>query len=83
MPRPPAPDARRLTELISGPPEVLALAARLLEDAWVVERLEQLPDDFNGIAATRGGRVWFAAWGEVRQLSEGGTELRARAPQRT
>jgi chromosome segregation protein len=71
----PAPDARRLTELISGPPEVLALAARLLEDAWVVERLEQLPDDFTGIAATRGGRVWFASWGEVRQLSKGGTEL--------
>jgi chromosome segregation protein len=72
---PPAPDARRLTELVSGPPEVIALVARLLEDAWVVERLEQLPDDFNGIAATRGGRVWFATWGEVRQLSEGGTEL--------
>jgi chromosome segregation protein len=72
---PPTPDARRLTDLIGGPPEVLALAARLLEDAWVVERLEQLPDDFTGIAATRGGRVWFGAWGEVRQLSEGGTEL--------
>ncbi len=71
----PTPDARRLTELISGPAEVLALAARLLEDAWVVERLEQLPDDFAGIAATRGGRVWFASWGEVRQLSKGGTEL--------
>ena len=53
---------------------MIALAARLLADAWVVERLEELPDDFNGIAATRGGRVWFAAWGEVRQLSEGGTE---------
>ena len=73
--RQPAPEARRLTELISGPPEVLALAARLLEDAWVVERLEQLPEDFTGIAATRGGRVWFASWGEVRQLSKGGTEL--------
>ncbi len=71
----PTPDARRLTELISGPAEVLALAARLLEDAWVVERLEQLPEDFAGIAATRGGRVWFASWGEVRQLSKGGTEL--------
>jgi chromosome segregation protein len=71
----PAPGARRLTELISGSPEALELAARLLEDAWVVDRLEQLPDDFSGIAATRAGRVWFASWGEVRQLSEGGTEL--------
>ena len=71
----PAPGARPLLELLSGPPEVLALAARLLADAWVVERLEDLPDDFRGIAATRGGRVWFGSWGEVRQLAEGGSEL--------
>jgi chromosome segregation protein len=70
----PAPGAQRLLDLLSGPPEVLALAARLLEDAWVVERLEELPGDFAGIAATRHGRVWFAAWGEVRQLAEGGSE---------
>ncbi len=68
------PGARRLLELLSGPPAVLALAARLLGDAWVVERLEELPRDFAGIAATRQGRVWFAAWGEVRQLGEGGSE---------
>ncbi len=72
---PPAPGARRLTELLSGPPEVLALAGRLLAGAWVVERLEELPRDFAGIAATRSGRVWFARSGEIRQLSEGGTEL--------
>ena len=73
--QPPAPGARRLTDLLSGPPAVLELAGRLLADAWVVERLDQLPDSFGGIATTRAGRVWFAAWGEVRQLSEGGTEL--------
>jgi chromosome segregation protein len=72
---PPAPGACRLLELVRGPAEVLALAGRLLADAWVVERLEDLPGDFAGIAATRHGRVWFGAWGEVRQLSEGGTEL--------
>ncbi|HEY4996930.1 MAG TPA: AAA family ATPase, partial [Solirubrobacteraceae bacterium] len=66
--------AQRLLDLLSGPPEVLALAARLLADAWVVERLEELPQDFAGIAATPGGRVCFASWGEVRQLSEGGSE---------
>jgi chromosome segregation protein len=71
---PPAPGAQRLMDLLSGPPQVLELARRLLVDAWVVERLEELPADFAGIAATRGGRVWFAPWGEVRQLSEGGTE---------
>jgi chromosome segregation protein len=68
------PGAQRLLDLVSGPAEVLALARRLLADAWVVERLEQVPSDFSGIAVTRAGRVWFAAWGEVRQLSEGGTE---------
>jgi chromosome segregation protein len=72
--RAPVEGARRLLDLLSGPPEVLALAGRLLADAWVVERLEDLPDDFTGIAATRAGRVWFASWGEVRQLTEGGTE---------
>jgi chromosome segregation protein len=71
---PPAPGARPLLELLSGPPAVLELAGRLLADAWIVERLEDLPNDFAGIAATRTGRVWFAAWGEVRQLSEGGSE---------
>jgi chromosome segregation protein len=70
----PVAGARRLLELLSGPPEVLALAGRLLADAWVVERLEELPEDFAGIAATRSGRVWFGSWGEVRQLTEGGTE---------
>ncbi len=70
----PAPGAQRLLELVSGPEEVLGLARRLLADAWVVERLEDLPEDFAGIAATRQGRVWFGSWGEVRQLSEGGTE---------
>ena len=71
---PPVPGAERLLELVSGPAEVMALARRLLADAWVVERLEDLPRDFAGIAATRTGRVWFAAWGEVRQLTEGGEE---------
>ncbi len=71
----PAPGAKPLLELLTGPPAVLALAARLLADAWVVERLEDLPEDFRGIAATRGGRVWFGSWGEVRQLAAGGSEL--------
>jgi chromosome segregation protein len=70
----PVEGALRLLDLLSGPPEVLELAARLLFDAWVVERLEDLPGDFGGIAATPAGRVWFASTGEVRQLTEGGTE---------
>jgi chromosome segregation protein len=71
---PPVVGAERLLELVSGSAEVMVLARRLLADAWVVERLEDLPKSFAGIAATRTGRVWFAAWGEVRQLTEGGEE---------
>jgi chromosome segregation protein len=70
----PARGAERLLDLVRGPAEVLELAGRLLGDAWVVARLEDLPGDFAGIGVTRSGRVWFAGWGEVRQLSEGGTE---------
>jgi len=70
----PAPGARRLLELVDGPPAVLDTAARLLADAWVVERLDLLPDGFGGVAVTPGGRVWFADAGEVRQLSAGGSE---------
>ena len=73
-PAPPAPGAEHLLALISGPADVLELAGRLLFDAWVVERLDDLPADFTGVAVTRAGRVWFARWGEVRQLAEGGTE---------
>jgi chromosome segregation protein len=71
----PVSGAERLLDLLDGPPEVMALARRLLRDAWVVDRLESLPRDFGGVAATRSGRVWFAGWGEVRQLSAGGSEL--------
>jgi chromosome segregation protein len=71
---PPIPGAQALIELVQAPPGALALAAKLLADAWVVDRLEDLPRDFAGIAVTRGGRVWFAAWGEVRQVTEGGAE---------
>ncbi len=70
----PAPGAVRLIELVSGSGGALRLARRLLGDAWVVEQLEQVGEDFSGIAVTRSGRVLFAAWGEVRQVSEGGAE---------
>jgi chromosome segregation protein len=71
---PPAPDAIRLMELVSGSSAALTLARRLLGDAWVVESLRDVGEQFDGIAVTRSGRVLFAAWGEVRQVSEGGAE---------
>jgi chromosome segregation protein len=63
-----------LLELLSGPKGVLELAGKLLAGAWVVESLEDLPDDFDQIAVTPAGRVWFGVSGEVRQLTHGGGE---------
>jgi chromosome segregation protein len=72
--KPPAAGALRLTDLLSGSGPVLALAHRLLADAWVVERLEEVAEDFRGVASTTAGRVLFAGWGELRQVTEGGAE---------
>jgi chromosome segregation protein len=71
---PPAAGALRLIELVRGAPPVLELAGRLLVDAWVVERLEDVGEGFRGIASTRSGRVLNARWGELRQVAEGGAE---------
>jgi chromosome segregation protein len=70
----PAPGALALIDMVRGSGAVLELARRLLADAWVVERLEDLSEDFKGVASTREGRVLFAGWGEVRQVTEGGAE---------
>jgi chromosome segregation protein len=72
--KPPAAGALRLTDLLDGSGPVLALAHRLLADAWVVERLEDVAEDFRGVASTASGRVLFAGWGELRQVTEGGAE---------
>jgi chromosome segregation protein len=77
-PPPPGPaptaGARALIELLSGDPAVLAVAARLLADTWVVEDLGALPDAFSGTAVTQGGRVWNGALRELRQAPSGGRE---------
>jgi chromosome segregation protein len=72
--KPPAEGALRLTDLLGGSGPVLAVAHRLLADAWVVERLEDVAEDFRGVASTASGRVLFAGWGELRQVTEGGAE---------
>ncbi len=72
--RPPTSEALRLIDLVGGSAPVLELAHRLLANAWVVERLEDVGEDFRGIASTRSGRVLFGGWGELRQVTEGGAE---------
>jgi chromosome segregation protein len=70
----PAADALKLIDLLRGSGAVLELARRLLADAWVVERLEDVEEGFQGVASTRSGRVLFGGWGELRQVAEGGAE---------
>jgi chromosome segregation protein len=66
--------ADRLLDHVRGPSEALELAGALLADAWVVDSLETLPIGFTGIAVTRGGRVWFGATRELRQVPAGGED---------
>jgi chromosome segregation protein len=73
-PAPPVPGAEPLLSHLRGDGPPLALARRLLADAWVVERLEDVPDDFAGVAVTRSGRAWFGAWRELRQAPEDGED---------
>jgi chromosome segregation protein len=71
---PPAPGARLLADVIAGDEHTLAVARRLLCDAWVVDDIEQLPAGFTGVAVTRAGRVWHGRRRELRQAPEGGEE---------
>jgi chromosome segregation protein len=71
---PPARGARPLAELIGGEGPALAAVSRLLVDVWLVEQLDRLSPDFEGIAVTREGRVWHGARRELRQGPEGGEE---------
>ena len=71
---PPVPGAERLLDVVTPPPDLRAVADRLLADAWVVPSLDSLPHGFTGIAVTRTGRVLFASTGELRQVAAGSGE---------
>jgi chromosome segregation protein len=71
---PPQPGAKRLAELVSGPDRAVSVARRILFDTWVVEKLEQLPPGFTGVAVTREGRVWLGYVRELRQAPAAGDE---------
>ena len=67
---PPAAGAQALLDHVEGPDAALALLAQ----AWVVERLDDVPEDFGGVAVTRAGRAWFGAARELRQVPAGGRD---------
>jgi chromosome segregation protein len=69
----PGGEARRLVDLVRGPADAVAAAARLLADAWVVESLDGL-DAFAGVAVTKDGRAWSGRSRELRRVASGGAE---------
>jgi len=71
---PPVPGARRLADLLRGPEQTVALARRLLVDAWLVDDLAALPPDFSDTAVTASGRVWLGGPRELRQAPRDGDE---------
>src|ERR671914_1864138 len=70
----PPPGADPLTAHVTPQPAAAATAERLLHDVWVVDSLEALPPEFDGIAVTRAGRLLDAATAELSQAPAGGAE---------
>jgi chromosome segregation protein len=70
----PCPGARRLADLVRGPDAAVALARRLLANAWIVDDVECVPAGFTGVAVTRAGRAWYGWTRELRQAPQGGGE---------
>ncbi|HEV3054977.1 MAG TPA: hypothetical protein VGX45_10010, partial [Solirubrobacteraceae bacterium] len=71
---PPADGATALLDHVRGPADAIALAEVLLADAWVVSNVEDVPDDFAGVAVTVAGRVWSPSTRELRQAPAVGEE---------
>src|SRR6185437_8046296 len=70
----PAPGAEALADHVSPAAAVADRVRALLADTWVVESLDGLAADFQGVAVTRTGRVLFASTGELRQTPAGGED---------
>jgi chromosome segregation protein len=73
-PPPPTRDAERLLDHVRSKPELRVLVERLLADAWVVDRLQDIPDSFEGIAVTRAGVSYQGSFREIRRLPSGGAQ---------
>jgi chromosome segregation protein len=71
---PPVHGAERLRDRVRPAADVGALVDRLLERAWVVERIADIPEAFTGIAVTRAGVAYDAAAREAWRVPEGGAE---------
>ncbi len=77
---PPVPGAERLADRVRPAADVADLVGTLLASAWIVDRIEDVPTGFAGIAVTRDGLAYESRVGEVRRLplGAGGRDLAAR-----
>ncbi len=73
-PSPPVEGARRLLDLVKAEGAAGEVASRLLADAWIVDTLTELPDDFTGIAVTVDGEAYDGSLGELRSVPREGTD---------
>lgn len=67
-------DAQRLADQVGGDDASAQLARELLRDVWVVDAIDAVADDFNGVAVTRSGRVFAPLTRELRQTGAVGEE---------
>ena len=63
----PVPGAEPLSSHVRGHDEAAATARALLLDTWVVDEVEGVAEEFEGVAVTRSGRVWVSRTRELRQ----------------
>jgi chromosome segregation protein len=70
----PGAGAERLRDHVRPAPDMSALVDRLLERAWVVERIADVPDEFTGLAVTRNGLAYDGGLREAWRAPEGGAE---------
>ena len=77
---PPLPGAERLVDRVRPAADIAGLVVALLGAAWIVDRIDDLPEGFRGIAVTRDGLAYESRLGEVRRLplGAGGRDLAAR-----
>src|SRR5215208_5243729 len=66
--------ARPLLDLIEARGEAAPITDRLLADAWLVDDLDEIADDFTGVAVTVDGECFDAAVGEIRRMPREGTD---------
>ena len=70
----PVEGARRLVDLVEAEGAAREVVERLLANAWLVDDLERVPDDFSGIAVTADGECFDGGAGELRKVPRAGTD---------